>query len=67
MHHRSAVRRPRRERGGWVIWVALLVILVGAVAGGALVGLWVFRNVDARLMLREQPALVTIDEKVVVT
>jgi hypothetical protein len=67
MNTRSAGRDPRRERGAWVIWVALLVVLVGAIAGGALVGLWVFRHVDARLMLREQPALVTIDEKVQVT
>lgn len=67
MTRRTAVRGLRRSRGAWVIWVALLVILLGAIAGGALVGLWVFRNVDARLMLRDQPARVTIDEKVVVT
>lgn len=34
---------------------------------GALVAPWVFRNVDARLLLSNQPAKVTIDEKLQVT
>ena len=36
------------------------VLFSGAVIGGVLVGLWVFQNVDARLILSEQPATVRI-------
>lgn len=53
---------PRRQHGGWLIWMVLLAILVGAAIGGALVGYWVFKNVDARLLLSNQPAKITIDE-----
>jgi hypothetical protein len=52
----------QRQHGGWLIWMVLLVILVGAAIGGALVGYWVFKNVDARLLLSNQPAKITIDE-----
>jgi len=53
---------PQRQQGGWLIWMVLLAILVGAAIGGALVGYWVFKNVDARLLLSNQPAKITIDE-----
>jgi len=46
----------RGQRGSWTIWVVLLAVLAGAAIGGALVALWVFRNVDARLLLANQPA-----------
>ena len=58
---------PRRQHGGILIWLVLLAVLLGAIAGGALVGLWVFKNVDARLLLSNQPARITIDEKLQVT
>lgn len=56
-----------RQRGGLMIWLVLLTVLIGAAIGGALVALWVFRNVDARLLLSNQPAKITIDEKLQVT
>lgn len=43
------------------------LILVGAVAGGVAVGWWVFRNVDARLMLTDQPATVVVPQPVAIT
>ena len=42
------------------LWAALGLVLLGAVAGGAIVAVWVFRNVDARLLLSDQPAKITI-------
>ncbi len=56
-----------RQRGALMLWLVLLAVLIGAAAGGALVALWVFRNVDARLLLSNQPAKITIDEKLQVT
>lgn len=53
---------PRRQRGAIGFWLFLLVVLAGAAAGGALIGYWVFKNVDARLLLTNQPAMVTIPE-----
>lgn len=60
-------RLPGRQHGGWLIWMLLLAVLLGAVAGGALAAFWVFRNIDARLLLKDQPATITIDEKLKVT
>ncbi|MCC2658551.1 MAG: hypothetical protein K0Q76_3659 [Panacagrimonas sp.] len=57
----------KRQRGALMIWLVLLAVLIGAAIGGALVALWVFRNVDARLLLSNQPAKITIDEKLQVT
>ncbi len=42
--------------------IFFLAILLGAVIGGAIAGWWVFRNVDARLMLRDQPAIIVLPE-----
>jgi len=39
-----------------------LVVLLGAIAGGIAVGWWVFHNIDARLALKDQPALVFLPE-----
>lgn len=58
---------PRRQLGGLLIWLIVLGILAGAAIGGALVGYWVFKNVDARLLLTDQPAKITIDEKLNIT
>lgn len=58
---------PRRQRGAWILWIVLLTALLGAIIGGALVGYWVFRSVDARLLLKDQPARITIDETLQVT
>ena len=63
----SRILTPKHQRGGLSLWLILLVILIGAIAGGALVGLWVFNNIDARLLLSNQPARITIDEKLKVT
>lgn len=41
-----------------------VIILAGAVIGGVLVGAWVFRNIDARLMLTNQPATVLVPQPV---
>ena len=49
------------------LWAGLGLVLLGAVAGGAIVGLWVFRNVDARLLLSDQPAKITILQPLEVT
>ncbi|WP_420464607.1 hypothetical protein [Panacagrimonas sp.] len=57
----------RDQRGGLLLWLILLMVFVGAVAGGALAAYWVFQNIDARLLLRDQPARITIDEKLEVT
>ncbi len=48
------------QRGGVALWTALALVLLGAVLGGAFVGIWVFSNVDARLLLADQPARITI-------
>ena len=45
-----------------MIWMVLLTVLLGAITGGALIGWWVFHNVDARLLLRDQAALIRIDQ-----
>lgn len=50
----------RHQRGSVSFWILLLIIIVSAAAGGALVALWVFRNVDARLLLVDQPARVRV-------
>lgn len=52
-----------QQRGAWLL---LGLIFFGAVVGGVLVGLWVLKNIDLRLMLMNQPARVTIDEPVTV-
>lgn len=39
-----------------------LVILLMAMAGGALAGWWLFRNVEARVLLADQPATVSLPE-----
>lgn len=44
------------------ILAAIGVIAIIGVAAGVLVGVWVFRNVDARLLLTHQPAKVIIPE-----
>lgn len=67
MNPGKASQNPQRQHGGLMIWLALLAVLIGAIIGGALVGLWVFRNIDARLSLKDQPAHITIDEKLQVT
>ena len=41
--------------------------LLGAIVGGVFVGIWVFRNVDAKLLLADQPATVVIPEPLTVT
>lgn len=43
-----------------------LGLLGAAVVGGMLAGIWVFRNVDARLGLKDQPAIVQIPGEVAV-
>ncbi len=55
------------QRGAALIWGIALLVLLGAIIGGALVALWVFRHVDARLLLANQPATVTIPEPVTVS
>ena len=49
------------------IWVMVGLVLLGALVGGGAVALWVFRNVDARLLLADQPAEITILEPLEVT
>ncbi|MGQ0700000.1 MAG: hypothetical protein ACT4PZ_17365 [Panacagrimonas sp.] len=63
----GAEPRLQAQRGSALIWLIALAILIGAAVGGALVAMWVFKNVDARLMLVDQPARITIDEKLKVT
>ena len=58
----SRLLDARHQLGGMMIWMILLMVLIGAIIGGALVGFWVFQNIDARLMLKDQPASITIDE-----
>lgn len=65
--HSESGRGRQRQLGGLTLWLILLVILIGAIAGGALVAMWVFKNIDARLLLVDQPARITIDEKLLVT
>lgn len=48
-------------------WIFAVVILLGAIAGGMLVGMWVFRNVDARLVLSDQPATVVLPDALAVS
>ncbi|HEY0975240.1 MAG TPA: hypothetical protein VGE57_12165 [Solimonas sp.] len=54
-------RFARRQRG-LSMWLVLLILLIGAALGGALVAIWVIRNVDARLLLVDQPAQVVLPE-----
>ncbi len=54
--------RSARHQRGLSLWMILIVLLVGAAIGGALVALWVIRNVDARLLLSNQPAQVILPE-----
>jgi hypothetical protein len=49
------------------IWAMVGLVLLGAVVGGGAVALSVFRNVDARLLLADQPAEITILEPLEVT
>ena len=56
-----------RTQRGIATWTLLGVLLLGAVLGGALVALWIFRNVDARLLLTEQPAKVTLPDDLPIT
>lgn len=44
-----------------------VLVLVLAIGGGMLAGLWVFRNIDARLLLVDQPASVIIPEPIEVS
>lgn len=52
--------RDRGQHGGVLPWLLVLVVLIGAIIGGAIVALWVFRNVDARLLLIDQPVQVSV-------
>lgn len=56
-----------RQRGAALLWIILLIVFLGAIAGGALIGYWVFQNIDLRMVLKNQPAMVTIDEPLTVT
>lgn len=58
---------PVRQRGAALFWLCALLVLVGAMIGGGLVALWVLHNVDVRLLLTNQPAMVTIPEPVSVS
>lgn len=56
---------PRlRQRGSTRFWILALVVVIVAAIGGAAVGYWVFKNVNARLVLRNQPATVTIPDPI---
>jgi hypothetical protein len=55
------------QTGLGTIGLLLIVVFLGAVLGGVLVGWWVFKNIDLRLALKEQPARITIDEPLKVT
>lgn len=55
------------QRGAIGFWLLLLVVLVAAMAGGAISGYWIFQNVNARLLLSEQPAMITIPEPIMAT
>ncbi|MDN5939498.1 MAG: hypothetical protein L0H83_12670, partial [Salinisphaera sp.] len=55
------------QRGAIGFWLLLLVVLLAAMAGGAIAGYWIFQNVNARLLLSDQPAMVTIPEPIVAT
>lgn len=62
--------RPSHKRfqsGAIGFWLLLLLILAVAAIGGGIVGYWVFKNVDARLLLTDQPAMVTIPAPLEVT
>lgn len=52
-----------RQRGSLSIWIILLLLGAGAVIGGVVVGVWVIGNVDARLLLANQPAKVLVPEQ----
>ncbi|WP_162932344.1 hypothetical protein [Solimonas sp. K1W22B-7] len=49
------------------MWIFVVVILLAAIAGGMLAGMWVFRNVDARLVLTDQPATVVLPNALAVS
>ena len=44
-----------------------LLIFCGAIIGGVIVGIWVFNNVDARLVLKDQPADIVIHDQLKLT
>ncbi|TXH05311.1 MAG: hypothetical protein E6R07_05165 [Nevskiaceae bacterium] len=50
-----------------VMFRAGLLIVVGAVIGGVVIGWWVLRNIDARLMLTNQPATVIVPQPVAIS
>ena len=43
------------------------IVLLAAMCGGGLAGWWLFRNFDARVQLRQQPAVVSLPEPLSVT
>lgn len=52
----------RSQHGSITFWLLVLLVLVMAAVGGALIGYWVFKNVDARLLLTDAPAKITIPD-----
>lgn len=64
---KSLTPSRRRQHGAMLFWIVALLILIGAIIGGALVAYWVFTRIDLKLVLDSQPATVTIPEPVNVT
>jgi len=52
----------KQQHGGIGLWLVLLLLLIGAVIGGAIVALWVFSNVNASLVIANERAKVIADE-----
>lgn len=50
-----------------MFWGIVLLIFIGAVVGGALIAWFIFKNVDARLILADQPVMATIVDPMDVT
>lgn len=52
------------ERGGIVLWLGGGLVLLGALIAGAVAGYWLFVNLIVNITLKDQPAAISLPEKI---
>ena len=60
-------KSPKAQSGLSLLVLIFAALAVGAMAGAAIGGLWVFNNVDARIVLSDQPAQISLNKPLPVT
>lgn len=54
--------KAKRERGFSTVAIVIVALVVGALIGGGLGAVWAFNNLNARLLLKDQPAKISVNQ-----